>query len=52
MNYIEDDFAFVGINADFFEITVLGITAPDAHVYFAGHLIAAFREFLLGEIFL
>mgnify|MGYP003345522496 CR=1 FL=1 len=52
MNHIKNHFAFVGINADIFEFTILGISAPDAHLHFAGHLFAAFREFLLGEIFL
>ena len=52
MNYIEDYFAFVGVNADVFELTVLGISAPDAHLHFAGHLFPTFRELLLGEILL
>ena len=31
---------------------LLGIAAPNAHLYFAGHLFPTFREFLIGEIFL
>ena len=45
-------FAFVGFNADIFEITIFGISAPDTHLHFAGHLFATFREFLLGEVLL
>jgi len=50
VNHIEDYFAFVRIDADIFELTVLGISAPDAHLHFAGHLVAAFREFFFGEV--
>jgi hypothetical protein len=52
MDYIEDNFTFVRVNGDIFEVAVLGIAAPNAHLHFAGHLLPTFREFLLGEIFL
>ncbi len=52
MNYIENNFTLVGINADIFELSTFYIAAPNAHLYFAGHLFAAFREFFFGEVLL